>query len=403
MKKGLYLIFLSLILIQAFPVATEEEVICPDSNPLNCYPKLFVPSDEWQIVKEGQIIPVGLDIRLDLDSLKREAKLMDNSNEIQRNKNHELVVTDTNSEVESSIGFITGLSKSMLSKTGFPVIENNLVTLIEWSSDREVGVLIAQHIQPFLKLSGLYKDDNDVDTDEYKFGLNMKQYSQVQEMIFRIMSSAFRNNLDAQSVLLNYLNKPSDFLKQLVVKHNGDSNLVIKRKLGLLGSLLNNGVFEKASANAGIEAELLVLYTKINDDSIKYRIMNILEDLQNNKRDISNADEVSEVGDVTLDQKFTELAQEKIIKTKLIESSTSKEILESLINFKRDMKSGFKANKDFLNWLDNQINDEKESNQKAKRNDDDDGRERYLDQLIEMRHEIFGNRLGSRRDYIDEL
>lgn len=38
---------------------------------------LFVPTHEWQTVKEGQAIPAGLHIRMNMETGKKEAKLMD--------------------------------------------------------------------------------------------------------------------------------------------------------------------------------------------------------------------------------------------------------------------------------------------------------------------------------------
>ena len=37
----------------------------------------FVPTDEWQVVKEGQAIPKGLHVRLNLQTGVKEAKLLE--------------------------------------------------------------------------------------------------------------------------------------------------------------------------------------------------------------------------------------------------------------------------------------------------------------------------------------
>lgn len=41
----------------------------------------FHPTHEWQAVKEGQAIPAGLHVRMNLETGSREAKLMDGENE----------------------------------------------------------------------------------------------------------------------------------------------------------------------------------------------------------------------------------------------------------------------------------------------------------------------------------
>lgn len=37
----------------------------------------FIPTDQWQKIREGQKIPPGLHIRLNLETGEREAKLLD--------------------------------------------------------------------------------------------------------------------------------------------------------------------------------------------------------------------------------------------------------------------------------------------------------------------------------------
>jgi len=43
----------------------------------NASPGEFIPSHEWQTVEEGQMIPAGLHIRMNLSTGKKEAKLLE--------------------------------------------------------------------------------------------------------------------------------------------------------------------------------------------------------------------------------------------------------------------------------------------------------------------------------------
>lgn len=52
-------------------------MICTTDIPPACWPKVFEPTDEFQIVHEGQEIPPGLHVRLDVNTGKREAKIND--------------------------------------------------------------------------------------------------------------------------------------------------------------------------------------------------------------------------------------------------------------------------------------------------------------------------------------
>lgn len=58
---------------------TEEELDSSHSHQGN--DEVFVPTKEWQTVKEGQHIPPGLHVRMDLQTGLKEAKLLDESTE----------------------------------------------------------------------------------------------------------------------------------------------------------------------------------------------------------------------------------------------------------------------------------------------------------------------------------
>ncbi len=56
------------------PAATAD-LICHTSNPAECYPREFVPSDDFRIVHDDQSIPKGLHVRLNLATGVKEAKI----------------------------------------------------------------------------------------------------------------------------------------------------------------------------------------------------------------------------------------------------------------------------------------------------------------------------------------
>ncbi|KAM3074847.1 nucleotide exchange factor sil1 [Clarireedia jacksonii] len=55
--------------------SADTELICPTENPAECYPRLFQPTKDFQIIKPGQDIPPGLHVRLDISSGQKEARL----------------------------------------------------------------------------------------------------------------------------------------------------------------------------------------------------------------------------------------------------------------------------------------------------------------------------------------
>lgn len=56
------------------PVASTD-LICPTDNVADCYPRIFEPTKDFQIIKEGQDIPPGLHVRMNIYSGEKEARL----------------------------------------------------------------------------------------------------------------------------------------------------------------------------------------------------------------------------------------------------------------------------------------------------------------------------------------
>lgn len=400
-------------------IDTEKELICPDSNPINCYPKLFIPEKEWKVVHEGQIIPVGLEVRLDLENMKREARLVDDQvdpdadkNKINAKPNHELVVSNLDSGFSSSLSFLHGFVEGMFGKTSFVIVDSHFDELIEWASDIESGVAIGRDVQPLLKLTGLFREKD----DDYIFNLSEEQYAVVQEKSYRVLSACFRNNIEAQKHLLEFLNHPNEFIKLLASRNDTDSLLITKRKLGLLGSLLNNGIFSENTP--GLEYKLIELYSECQDESVKERIMNILKDGKHTKREESN-DTNDGTNDVIVDDnnnskdlEFSNYIQESLVGDKF-KGDEMMQVMTRLHQIKKDSPGMVKVQSEFLNWLDERITEAKKA--KVQRRDDnnsgsDSGSGDYnngadnldLEALVDLRHGVFGNKLGSRRDLVDD-
>ncbi|KAF4452292.1 Nucleotide exchange factor SIL1 [Fusarium albosuccineum] len=55
--------------------SAEVELICHTDNPQDCYPRVFQPTDEFQIVHDDQELPNGLHVRMNVWTGKKEAKI----------------------------------------------------------------------------------------------------------------------------------------------------------------------------------------------------------------------------------------------------------------------------------------------------------------------------------------
>jgi nucleotide exchange factor SIL1 len=65
--------------------SAHTDLICPTDNPTECYSRIFQPTEDFQIVREGQDLPPGLHVRLNVWTGGKEARLnipMDADNEM---------------------------------------------------------------------------------------------------------------------------------------------------------------------------------------------------------------------------------------------------------------------------------------------------------------------------------
>lgn len=55
--------------------SSSVSLICHTSDPLECYPKVFEPTDEFQPVRDDQNLPPGLHVRMNIYTGQKEAKI----------------------------------------------------------------------------------------------------------------------------------------------------------------------------------------------------------------------------------------------------------------------------------------------------------------------------------------
>ena len=80
----------------------DTEIICHTPNAAECYPRIFQPSNDFQIVHEDQAIPAGLHIRLNLETGRKEAKI-NVPDTTSTEESHDLVLVDVPDEQEEAL------------------------------------------------------------------------------------------------------------------------------------------------------------------------------------------------------------------------------------------------------------------------------------------------------------
>lgn len=72
---GIVLCFLSVPASAQESASSPPDLICHTDNPAECYPRVFVPTDEFQVIRDDQEIPKGLHVRLNMETGVKEAKI----------------------------------------------------------------------------------------------------------------------------------------------------------------------------------------------------------------------------------------------------------------------------------------------------------------------------------------
>lgn len=412
-----YSILLSIVYYLYFSKAIEdetaqkqEELIC-NQDKTDCYPKIFEPSWDWQIIKPGQDIPPGLHVRLNIDTLKREAKFMDpdeqDTNHLQElmvgdsaevydrsnDVNHEMKNENTNGNViqnsrihraKASRDDLNNFDSAVLEVEDFQGNKERLAaaldTLTELSHDIEFGIELTKDKQIFDSL--------------FRVAESIKDNTFV-EKIYRIIGSTLRNNpLAIENVITNFGDAFSvGIFNQL---HGHSDGIIQKRILGIIHALTQNNKFVAKyfsfENSRGLDA-IIDIYPELDSES-RIRASNILEDLSlfgksNDRRSIEQSTPDFEVS--------------KFIQESFVNGRTNPDNFKVYFNRLKELhqrNKDLKPSKKFLGWLSDQVESRKEH---KKRDDYSDEDKEFDKEMLIARHAIFGNPMGLRKSFGDEL
>lgn len=404
-------------------VVSNKDLICPDDDPLHCYPKLFEPSDQWQEIKEGQDIPVGLHVRMNIETGAREAKLVDNSEntqnnivvvdqpaedveELERQKETERKIKETienyrNERKQFSRSRVSELelndfqsSVDELLKFGeggdLGRLEKALETLADLSHDIEFGVRLTKEPEIYAALT--------------KIGEAVTEDLQIVEKAYRIMGSALRNNPEAVENVIS--GQPESFATELfVILQLPETNSVIqKRVLGVISALATNHNFayqyfniDDVAKSHGLDL-LIELFPRSGRNS-RERITNILEDLEV-IQEVPSYDRRSLEMSVKPEYKISKLLQARFAGEKMKSEAQFHSYFQTLVDLHE--QNDLDVSKEFLAWLSEEV----ELRQLGQRALDHvySGEKRDFDHLmLDVRHRVFGNPNAHRKAFRDEL
>lgn len=387
----------------------SDSLICNDAT---CYAKVFEATNEWEQIKPGQQLPGGLDIRINLETGLKEAKLgTDDTNrknfeetvqsstiaspgekalvQVEPKDSHEL----SDYEFSNDFGIIRALTKkaesepSSLSAYDIDTLETKFDDLMEFAHDYKHGYKIVSHEFSLLR---------NISFDE-RLPISLRELST------RMITSCLRNN----PPVVEYTNQAyPDFhsevfqaIRSLLHNYSLPSvNVLVKRYLSVLEELLSS------SHNfTQDDMKILKQVYMMSDRQIRIKVLELITKLFASASEDTTALNKRDLELVVPDIQEWVNELQTLIQDKDIDELHKRKFFNSLYNIKEAYKSGVKIGSSFLNWL--------ETEAESRKNDlEDDLKARDLEQdsfdkrLIDSRHLIFGNPMAHRiKRFNDEL
>ncbi|SCU77532.1 LAFA_0A02146g1_1 [Lachancea sp. 'fantastica'] len=350
----------------------EDDIIC---NQDECYPKLFEAQEYWQEVRPEQQIVAGLDIRMDLETGLREAKLSSKPKEQKEDTQN----SDENSSYEFSQDF-TKIRVSLKTKD-YPTIDATVDDLLEFSHDFKHGYKIVSHEFGLLK-SLLMSEDTPLSS---------------KVLVSSMLTACLRNNPPAVS----YVQSVDPSFTQAIFREigglitgppKGQRGVLVKRYLSIVQAMSQH--------SSDLDDSVLLRLCHWGDSQIKIRALETasllfsasnLDSLQ--KRSSHSAHEAQKWVD--------EFAMG--IQDQDVDELHVRNFLNSLQRIKQGFGKSVKVDSSFLNWLakESEHRQQRLSNGLQERDLEQDEFDRAL---IDSRHLVFGNPLAQRiKRFDDEL
>lgn len=375
-------------------IVPDSDLVCNKRNTDNCHPIDFEPESDWKEILPLQMIPAGLEIRMNLDTGLKEAKLKSLDAIDQHNDVLDTYEGSDDSALEKQITHEFSQIFKNLEDAVF--VEDNLENLIDFSHDYKHGSKIIHNEQTFIMNQIKSKDVSDG----------------VKDLYLRLITSCLRNNDPAKQM---YFVKNVDYIvEQIPVWINESKVTFLNRAVNIL-----QNVAYKASSSAQLIDNLEMLYMSTESQSIKIKILEIFADLElliskqqedpsqiNFHFDPSKKSLIKRNAEnrVNLESWFNEYAEK--IQLESLDEFYVQKFLRAMIKFKNEDTS-LKPDQTFIEWLAQESMDrfkELESSNDHQLETRDLEKESFSKELIRARHEIFGNKHASRvKMPLDEL
>nr|CAH7752695.1 unnamed protein product [Callosobruchus chinensis] len=224
-KDTIYLIILC-ICVKGHDIKEEEK-------------EEFVPTKDWQIIKEGQNVPEGLHYRINLETGIKEAKLLDDGTQQRQNeRNHALLEIPNNEQNDKLLD--TDVIKQAIKK-----IKND---------DAKKNEKNTKKFRSYEQLKTYFKELNMVPRMDMEILIDLMKQHKEELSKEEVDTSSIVRLLEDFDFLAHQIDNGVEFvnqngLQEIIYKNlNSTSNEVKEETLKLFGSLLQNNPKVQISA-----------------------------------------------------------------------------------------------------------------------------------------------------------
>ncbi|KAF5100584.1 hypothetical protein D0Z00_001203 [Geotrichum galactomycetum] len=406
----------------------DQDLICVESPKKECYPKEFQPTNEWQIVREGQSVPKGLHVRLDMQTGLQEAKLLDESDKTEtedpNNKAIEVIVDEeeglipledepeapeedeSDVKLKHQVKYLESshheLSPSLETLQNYktataPALTSALESLADLGHELDFGALIAkqENLKPLLNIVQ-----------------DASLLPSVRETAVRALGASLRNNPDAlkaastsKITTLLITTMKSILNNSNSISTDTQNNKLVGRLIYALGSTVGTGQGDE-TLYQGANAE----YSQAEGNSVLRQAFETAG--ADVKRKTANfiSDRIL-TWPIAEAQKWSNTFQNELTQNKLDESTKSVvfETLVKMHEFSLDEQEQLQGEQQVLRKRNNRNSeeelpvDDKFLNWLIKQAEDKNADEDLIKEAKRVRHDVFGNPLARRKAFEDEL
>ncbi|SCU78877.1 LAME_0A06216g1_1 [Lachancea meyersii CBS 8951] len=354
-----------------------DDIIC---NQDECYPKIFEAQEYWQEIRPEQQITAGLDVRMNLETGLREAKLSSKPARENQPKEPAKKVPDENEP--SSYEFSQDFAKirELLAVQDYTAIDTLLDDLLEFSHDFKHGYKILTHEFGLLK------------------SLIMAESSPMSTKLLTsaMFTACLRNNPPSVS----YVQAVDPAFTQEIFTEitglitgppKGQRVVLVKRYLSIVQAMANEP--------SDLDESILLRLCHWGDAQIKRRALETAALLfhSNNAQSLQKMSQSAHEIQKWVDEFSLGLQDEDVDELHI------RNFFNSLHRIKEDYTKDVKLDSTFLNWLGKEAT-HRQQRLKNGLQERDLEQDEFDQKLIDSRHLVFGNPMAHRiKRFDDEL